>query len=147
MTDLQCTPLSALKVCRHPADTVLLCTEHPPSTLKVCLPTDSVLFCTEHPPSTLKLCHLPTDIVLLCTEHPLFALKVCLPTDSVLFCTENLPSALKVCRLPTDSVLLCTEHPPPYCILFSVLHIVYTGCVLLNALTGSQIKRAAFDRR
>ena len=64
---------------------------------------------------------------------------------TVLHCTPL--SALKVCLLHDDIVLLRTEHTPPHYIPSSVLHIVCTGCFLLNALTGSQIKQATLDRR
>ena len=55
-------------------------------------------------------------------------------------------SVLMVCLFGTDGVHLCDKRPSPHCIPSSVLHIVHTECALWNALTGSQIKRAALDR-
>ena len=66
-------------------------------------------------------------------------------TDDVTdpYCTSS--SAVKLFLFCTDGVLFSTEHPPPYCISSSALHIVYAGCAVLNALSGSQIKHAALD--
>ena len=52
-----------------------------------------------------------------------------------------------MCPVHTDGVLLRSEHPPPYYILSSIVQKVCTGCALLNALTGIQIKQAALHRR